>query len=252
MRGHQGPLEGKVALITGASRGIGRATALKLAHAGASIGVNYHLSSEAAEETAQAARRQGNHVVLLKADVADSEQVRRMFQEMEASTGMPDILVNNAGLTRDTLLLRMSEADWDSVLDVNLKGTFLCSRAAARSMVRKRWGRIINMSSVVAMSGNPGQVNYSASKAGVIGLTRTLARELAARSVTVNALAPGFIETDMAAALSEEMRKQVMERVPMGRFGTPEDVAAVVAFLASEEAAYVTGQTIGVDGGIAL
>ena len=190
--------------------------------------------------------------MILEADVSIVAQVDDMFQKLETRLGTPDILVNNAGFTRDVLLLRMTEDDWDDVLDVNLKGAFLCTRAAARSMVRKRWGRIINMSSVVALSGNPGQANYAASKAGLLGLTRTLARELASRNITVNALTPGFIDTGMVASLSEETRDQVMGRIPVNRFGTPEDVAALVAFLVMDEAGYITGQAIGVDGGIAL
>jgi 3-oxoacyl-[acyl-carrier protein] reductase len=247
-----GPLQGKVALVTGASRGIGRAVALRLAQAGAKVGVNYRASRQAAEAVAQAIRDAGSEALLLPADVSNASAVAAIFQEVERAWGGVDILVNNAGLTRDGLLLRMSEEDWDAVLDTNLKGAFLCSRAAARTMVRKRWGRIINMSSVIAVAGNPGQANYAASKAGLLGLTRTLARELASRNITVNALAPGMINTDMAASLSQEAKAQVMARIPMGRFGAPEDVAAVVAFLATPEAAYVTGQVIGIDGGIAL
>lgn len=246
------PLDGKIALVTGASRGIGRAVAMKLGSLGAKVGVNYRTGRKDAEELADAIRLAGGEAMILEADVSIVAQVDDMFQKLETRLGTPDILVNNAGFTRDVLLLRMTEDDWDDVLDVNLKGAFLCTRAAARSMVRKRWGRIINMSSVVALSGNPGQANYAASKAGLLGLTRTLARELASRNITVNALTPGFIDTGMVASLSEETRDQVMGRIPVNRFGTPEDVAALVAFLVMDEAGYITGQAIGVDGGIAL
>ncbi len=250
MPGDEG-LQGKVALVTGASRGIGRAIALRLAQEGATVGINYRTSREEAEEVAQCVRELGVEPKLLHADVSRPDQVEAMFQALDVLGGV-DILVNNAGVTRDGLLMRMSEDDWDEVMNVNLRGAFLCCRAAARPMVRKRWGRIINMASVVGLAGNPGQSNYAASKAGLIGLTRTLARELASRNITVNAIAPGFIETDIVATLSEEARNHIRWRIPMDGFGTPEDVAAAAAFLASDGARYITGQTIGVDGGIAL
>ena len=245
-------LHGKVALVTGASRGIGRTIALRLGAAGARVVVNDVVFREGPEAATEALRGVGAEAQVIQADITNAAQVQKMFQQVEAEWGSVDILVNNAGITRDGLLMRMSEEDWDAVLTVNLKGAFLCCRAAARSMIRKRWGRIINMSSVVALAGNPGQVNYAASKAGLIGVTRTLARELASRNITVNALAPGFIDTDMVRTMSEDARRQALSRIPMGRLGTPEDVAAVVAFLATEEASYITGQVIGVDGGIAL
>ncbi|MCH7705729.1 MAG: 3-oxoacyl-[acyl-carrier-protein] reductase [Chloroflexi bacterium] len=244
-------MQGKVALVTGASRGIGRAIALRFAQEGANVGINYRTSREEAEGVAQSVRELGVEPKLLHADVSRPDQVQAMFQALDVWGGV-DILVNNAGVTRDGLLMRMSEDDWDEVMNVNLRGAFLCCRAAARPMVRKRWGRIINMASVVGLAGNPGQSNYAASKAGLIGLTRTLSRELASRNITVNAIAPGFIETDMVASLSEEARNHIRSRIPMDGFGTPEDVAAAAAFLASDGARYITGQTIGVDGGIAL
>jgi 3-oxoacyl-[acyl-carrier protein] reductase len=245
-------LEGKVALVTGASRGIGHTIAMRLGAAGARVVVNDIVFRDGPKAATDALRSVGAEAQVIQANITDADQVQKMFQQVEAEWGSVDILVNNAGITRDNLLMRMSEEDWDTVLTVNLKGAFLCCRAAARSMIRKRWGRIINISSVVALAGNPGQVNYSASKAGLIGVTRTLARELASRYITVNALAPGFIDTDMVKTMSEDARQQALARVPMGRLGTPEDVAAVVAFLSSEEAGYLTGQVIGVDGGIAL
>ena len=246
------PLEGKVALVTGASRGIGHTIAVRLGAAGARVVVNDIVFRDGPEAATETLRSLGAEALVIQANITDADQVQKMFQQVESEWGSVDILVNNAGITRDSLLMRMSEEDWDTVLTVNLKGAFLCCRAAARSMIRKRWGRIINISSVVALAGNPGQVNYSASKAGLIGVTRTLARELASRYITVNALAPGFIDTDMVKTMSEDARQQALARVPMGRLGTPEDVAAVVAFLSSEEAGYLTGQVIGVDGGIAL
>jgi 3-oxoacyl-[acyl-carrier protein] reductase len=244
-------LQGKIALVTGASRGIGRAIALRFAREGANVGINYRTSREEAEAVAKSVRELGVEPKLLHADVSRPDQVQAMFEALDVWGGV-DILVNNAGVTRDGLLMRMSEDDWDEVMNVNLRGAFLCCRAAARPMVRKRWGRIINMASVVGLAGNPGQSNYAASKAGLIGLTRTLSRELASRNITVNAIAPGFIETDMVASLSEDARSHIRALIPMDGFGTPEDVAAAAAFLASDGARYITGQTIAVDGGIAL
>ena len=245
-------LQGKVALVTGASRGIGFAIARRLGAAGARIVVNDMVFREGSEAVIEAMKAVGAEARTYESNVTDSAQVEEMFQTIQEEWDGVDILVNNAGITRDGLLMRMSEEQWDSVLNVNLKGAFLCSRAAVRGMMRKRWGRIISLSSVVALAGNPGQVNYAASKAGLIGLTRTLSREVASRNITVNAVAPGFIATDMVEVLSDEMKAKVLERIAMGRFGTAEDVAGVIAFLASEEASYVTGQVVGIDGGLSL
>jgi 3-oxoacyl-[acyl-carrier protein] reductase len=233
-------LQGKVALVTGASRGIGFAIAQRLGAVGARIVVNDMVFREGSEAVIEAMKAVGAEARTYESNVTDSTQMEKMFQTIQEEWGGVDILVNNAGITRDGLLMRMSEEQWDSVLNVNLKGAFLCSREAVRGMMRK------------ALAGNPGQVNYAASKAGLIGLTRTLSREVASRNITVNAVAPGFIATDMVDALSEEMKAKVMERISMGRFGTAEDVAGVIAFLASEEAGYVTGQVIGIDGGLSL
>ena len=242
----------RVALITGASRGIGLEVARRLGAAGAKVVLNDMVFREGPEAAIEAMRAVGAEARTHQANITDADQVDEMFKTIEDEWGGVDILVNNAGITRDGLLIRMSEEQWDTVLNVNLKGAFLCSRIAVRGMMRKRWGRIINMSSVVALAGNPGQANYAASKAGLIGLTRTVAREVASRNITVNALAPGFIGTAMVENLSEEIREAVKARIPSGRFGSPEDVAAAVAFLASEEAAYITGQVIGIDGGLSL
>ena len=245
-------LEGKVALVTGASRGIGLAIAKRLGSAGARIVVMDMAFREGPEAVIKALKEVGAEATTHEANVTDGEQVEALFKSVEEEWGGVDILVNNAGITRDGLLMRMTDEQWDAVLNVNLKGAFLCARAAIRGMMRKRWGRIVSLSSVVALGGNPGQVNYAASKAGLIGMTRTLSKEVASRNITVNAVAPGFIGTDMVDALSDEMKAKVMERIPMDRFGTAEDVAGVVAFLASEEASYVTGQVVGIDGGLSL
>ena len=245
-------LQGKVALVTGGSRGIGLEVVRWLGAAGARVVINDVVFREGPEAVVEALKEVGVEARAYQADVTDTTQIEEMFQTILDEWGGVDILVNNAGITRDSLLMRMTDEQWDAVLNVNLKGAFLCSRAAIRSMMRKRWGRIISLSSVVALAGNPGQANYAASKAGLIGFTRTVAREVASRNITVNALAPGFIGTDMVDVISDEMKARVKERIPMDRFGTPEDVAAVVAFLASEEAGYITGQVIGIDGGISL
>ena len=245
-------LKGKVALVTGGSRGIGRAVCLELARQGADVAVNYAGNEAAAQETAQACRELGVRAVVIRADVADAAACDAMVAQVLEQLGRLDILVNNAGITRDGLMLRMPEADWDAVLDTNLKGAFCCCKAVYRPMMRQRSGRIINMSSIVGLRGNPGQANYCASKAGLIGLTKSLAKELAARKVTVNAVAPGFIDTDMTAVLSEQAKEAMLATIPMAKLGQPEDVAHAVAFFASDEAAYITGQVLCVDGGMAV
>ena len=245
----QNTLTGKVALVTGASRGIGRAIALKLAAEGAAVVINYHGSMEKAKEVKAEIESDGGIAEIMQCNVADYQATEAMIRKVTDDFGRLDILVNNAGITRDGLLMKMSEEDYDTVLDTNLKGTFHCIRFAARQMLRQRGGRIINLSSVSGILGNAGQANYSASKAGVIGLTKSAARELASRGITVNAVAPGFIETEMTAVLTEKVRESAVAQIPMG---TAEDVAEAVAFLASDSARYITGQTIHVDGGMAM
>lgn len=248
----QNTLTGKVALVTGASRGIGRAIALKLAAEGAAVVINYHGSMEKAKEVKAEIESDGGIAEIMQCNVADYQATEAMIRKVTDDFGRLDILVNNAGITRDGLLMKMSEEDYDTVLDTNLKGTFHCIRFAARQMLRQRGGRIINLSSVSGILGNAGQANYSASKAGVIGLTKSAARELASRGITVNAVAPGFIETEMTAVLTEKVRESAVAQIPMEAFGTAEDVAEAVAFLASDSARYITGQTIHVDGGMAM
>ncbi|GAB7388105.1 3-oxoacyl-[acyl-carrier-protein] reductase [Bacillaceae bacterium] len=245
-------LTGKKALVTGASRGIGRAVALALAEAGADVAVNYAGNEASANEVVAQIQGMGREAIAVRANVADASQVQEMVEEVLDRFGRLDILVNNAGITRDNLLMRMKEEEWDEVVDTNLKGVFNCIKAVTRPMMKQRAGRIINIASVVGVIGNPGQANYVAAKAGVIGLTKSVARELASRGITVNAVAPGFIETDMTAALPQEMKEALLAQIPLARFGRPEDVARVVAFLASDAAAYMTGQTIHVDGGMAM
>lgn len=240
----------RVALITGGSRGIGRAIALKLSSLGAYAIVNYAKNQGAAEETLGMIRSRGGDGEIVAFDVADHDATRERIAEMIARKGRIDVLVNNAGTSADALLVRMKESDWESVIRTNLTGTYNCCRAVAYSMMKRRWGRIINIASVVAASGNAGQVNYSASKAGVVGLTKSLARELGPRNICVNAVSPGFIVTDMTKTLPEELREQIRHQIPLAREGTPEDVAGIVAFLATEEAAYITGQVIHVNGGL--
>ena len=247
-----GRLDGKRALVTGGSRGIGRAVALRLAAEGASVAVNYVAGAAEAEAVADEVRSAGGAAAALQGSVADAAQADALVAAAIEALGGLDVLVNNAGVTRDALLPRLSEEDWDAVLDTNLKGAFLCTKAAVRPMLRQRSGRIINMTSVVALTGNPGQANYSAAKAGLIGFTKTVARETASRGVTVNAIAPGFITTRMTEGLSEEMQARIRERIPLGAFGAPEDVAAAAAYLASDDARYVTGQVLSVDGGLGL
>lgn len=245
-------LVGKVAVVTGASRGIGRAVALKLASQGAVVVINYNGSAGRAAEVKDEIEKAGGKAETMQCDVSDFGACEKFIKEVIAQFGQIDILVNNAGITRDGLLMRMSEEDFDAVLDTNLKGTFHCIRFASRQMMKQRNGRIINLSSVSGVMGNAGQANYSASKAGVIGLTKAAARELASRGVTVNAVAPGFINTEMTAELSEKVKEGAVAQIPLGRFGEPEDIAEAVAFLASENAGYITGQVLCVDGGMAM
>ncbi|BDG32867.1 3-oxoacyl-[acyl-carrier-protein] reductase [Parageobacillus thermoglucosidasius] len=245
-------LQGKVALVTGASRGIGRAIALELARQGAKIAVNYAGSEAKANEVVGEIKNMGGEAFAIQADVADAQAVEQMIKTVLERFERIDILVNNAGITRDNLLMRMKEEEWDDVININLKGVFNCTKAVTRPMMKQRYGRIVNIASVVGVMGNPGQANYVAAKAGVIGLTKTAARELASRNITVNAVAPGFITTDMTERLSEEIKSEMLKQIPLARFGEPEDVAKVVAFLVSDAASYMTGQTLHVDGGMIM
>lgn len=242
----------KVALVTGSSRGIGRAIALELARNGASLVINYLNSADQAAEVVAAITGAGGQAVAKQADVADSAQANALIDFAVDTFGRLDILVNNAGISRDTIILRMKEEDWDKVIDTNLKSCFNCSKAAVRVMARQRYGRIINIASLAGQVGNLGQTNYSASKAGQIGLTKALAREVATRNITVNAVAPGYIITDMWERVPEDLRQKAQEMVPLGRPGTPEEVAAAVVFLASDQASYITGQCLSIDGGLAM
>ena len=246
------PLEGRVAVVTGASRGIGRAIALELARRGADTVVNYHSSTKAAEEVVQEIEQMGRRALAVQADVSELDQAQNLINTAVPEMGKIDILVNNAGIIRDTLIMMMSEVDWDDVLKTNLKSTFNCAKAAVRSMMRKRYGRIINITSIAGQMGNPGQTNYSASKAGQIGFTKALAREVAGRKITVNAVAPGYVDTDINVDLPEEAREFILTMTPLGRTGTPEEIAYAVAFLADERASYITGQVLAVDGGMAM
>lgn len=243
-------LENKVALVTGASRGIGRAIALTLAAQGAAVAVNYNGSRERAQEVVDSIKSRGGQASLYQCSVGDFQACQEMIQNVIKEYGHLDILVNNAGITRDSLIMKMKEEDFDSVLNVNLKGTFNTIRHSARQMLRQKSGKIINISSVSGILGNAGQANYAASKAGVIGLTKTMARELGSRGITVNAIAPGFVDTEMTGVLSEEIRENACRQIILGRFGKPEDIANVAVFLASDKADYITGQVISVDGGM--
>ncbi len=246
-------LEGKIAVVTGASRGIGRAIAEDLAANGAALIVNYNASAAAADEVVEGIEKGGGTAVAVQADVSDFAASQQLIKTSLDTYGQIDILVNNAGTTRDTLLLMMKEAQWDTVLNTNLKSVFNCCKAAARPMVRRKMGgRIINISSVSGIVGQPGQVNYAASKAGIIGFTKSLAKELGSRNITVNAVAPGFVLTDLTADLSDEMVQKVLQYIPLGRWGELNEIANVVTFLASDKASYITGEVIQVDGGIAI
>jgi 3-oxoacyl-[acyl-carrier protein] reductase len=245
-------VEGRVALVTGGGRGIGRAIAARLAKGSAKVAISYRANDAAAEETANLVREAGAECELFKGDVATPEDVEILVNGIGEAFGPVEILVNNAGTTRDNILLRMKDAEFDEVLATNLKGTYLCTQAVLRGMVRARWGRIVNVSSVVGLVGNAGQANYAASKAGIIGFTKSVAREVAGRGITANAVAPGYVETELTGALPESIKEQILGQVPVGRFGELEEVAEVVAFLASDSAAYITGQTIAVDGGMVM
>lgn len=245
-------MKGQNALVTGGSRGIGREICLTLAKQGVNVAVNYSGSQDKAEAVAEECRSHGVKAMAIKANVADSESVNSMVKTVIDEFGSVEILVNNAGITKDNLIMRMKEEDFDAVINTNLKGVFNCSKAVTRPMMKQRYGRIINISSVVGVLGNAGQANYVASKAGVIGLTKSMARELANRNIHVNAIAPGFIETDMTESLSEELVEGMLKQIPLGKLGSPEQVAAVVAFLASEASSYMTGQTLHVDGGMVM
>ncbi|MBZ9615597.1 3-oxoacyl-[acyl-carrier-protein] reductase [Clostridium estertheticum] len=249
---HELMLKGKTAVVTGASRGIGRAIALKLAKHGANVVVNYRNSVDAVQEVVKEIEDLGVKVLAIQADISSYDDVENMIKKSVEEFGSIDILVNNAGITKDGLLMRMKEADFDSVIDINLKGAFNCTRHVAAIMLKQRSGRIINISSVSGITGNAGQVNYSAAKAGIIGMTKSVAREFGGRGVTCNAVAPGYIQTDMTEDLSAKVKDTIMGTIPLKRLGRPEDVANLVAFLATDEAAYITGQVINVDGGMAM
>ena len=243
-------LQGKSALVTGAGRGIGRAIAIELASQGAKVVVNYSRSAEAAEAAVAEIKASGGEAIAIQGDVSDSTQVEALFKQAKEVYGQLDILVNNAGITRDKLIMRMSEEDWDAVIDTNLKSAFLCSKSAALLFVKQKSGVIVNVGSVIGKTGAPGQVNYSASKAGLVGLTKSLAKELGGRGIRVNAVAPGFIQTDMTEDLKPEYKEAILKLIPLGCFGTSENVAKTVAFLCSPDAAYIQGEVISIDGGM--
>ncbi|MDH5298443.1 MAG: 3-oxoacyl-[acyl-carrier-protein] reductase [Desulfobulbaceae bacterium] len=243
-------LNGKTAVVTGGSRGIGRAVCLKLAALGARVAVNYVSRPDAADETVAAIQSAGGEAFTVQFDIADAAQVQEAFKKILDDCGRIDILVNNAGITRDNLLLKLKEEDWDQVMDTNLKGAFNCIKAVYRPMMKQKAGRIINITSVIGFAGNAGQANYAAAKAGLMGLTKSAARELASRGVTVNAVAPGYIVTDMTGELAQEVKVKILSEIPMGLLGEPDDVAGAVAYLASDEARYLTGQVLHVNGGM--
>lgn len=245
-------LKDSVGIVTGSGRGIGRAIAVNLATAGVKVVVNYAGRSDKAEETVELIRAAGGEAVAVQADVSQQADVDRLLKTAIEKYGKIDILVNNAGITRDTLLLRMKEADWDAVLETNLKGVFLCTKAVSKGMLKQRSGVIVNISSIVGLSGNPGQANYAAAKAGIIGFTKSVAKEFASRGIRVNVVAPGYISTDMTGTLPEGTQADILKGIPLGRIGSPEDVANVVRFLVSPEASYITGQTLSVDGGMEM
>jgi len=243
---------GKVAVVTGGSRGIGRAIALRLAAGGAKVVVNYHSSEAAASEVVDQIRANGGEAIAVQADVSQPAQAQALIDAAQKAFGRVDILVNNAGTTRDTLIMRMSEEDWDLVVDTNLKGTFNCIKAATRPMMRQRYGRIVNVTSVSGLGGNAGQANYSAAKAGLVGLTKTVAKELGSRNIACNAVAPGYVPTDLTSSLPPELVELAIQRAILGRAGTAEDIAAAIAFLASDDASFITGQVLTVDGGLSM
>lgn len=243
-------LQGKTAVVTGGSRGIGRAISLRLAAMGAVVYINYVSRPAAAEETRLLIEAAGGAARIIAFDVADGGQIQEAFKHIVSEAGRVDILVNNAGITRDGLLARMKESEWDQVLATNLKGAFLCAKAVSKIMMKQRWGRIVNITSVIGFVGNAGQVNYAAAKAGLTGMTKAMARELASRNITVNSVAPGYIQTEMTDALPEEARQQLLQEIPLASLGTPEDVAGAVAYLVGEDGRYLTGQTLHVNGGM--
>ncbi len=245
-------LSGKTAIITGASRGIGAEIARKMAQAGAKIVVNYSGSQAKAEAVVEEIKNNGGEAIAVKANVSDADAVKAMVEQTMQTFGSVDILVNNAGITRDNLIMRMKDDEWDDVINTNLKGVFICTKAVTRQMMKQRSGRIVNIASIVGVMGNAGQANYVAAKAGVIGLTKTTARELASRNITANAVAPGFITTDMTDQLGEDIQKTMLAQIPLGRFGKPEEVAKAALFLASDDASYMTGQTLHLDGGMVM